>query len=84
MQEERKRRLQLEHLLSLKPPEGLAAGEAPLLAQPHPTPPSFPPLQSPSQRASALTKDQVRARAGQILIGFENADPQQERHSHAD
>jgi len=34
-------------------------------------------MTQPPQSSSSLTHEQVRARAGQILIGFENADPSQ-------
>ena len=78
MQEERKRRLALEHQLSVRGANAIPVS---------PTPPSpqwtrpAPQLQlqaPPARRGpSYLTHDRVRARAGQMLIGFENADPQQ-------
>ena len=53
--------------------------DAPLIVQAQATPLNreMPPLHAPTQQSTVLTQDQVRARAGQILIGFENADPQQ-------
>ena len=57
----------------LIPPE-ISSPKSPMASRQTPAPM----VQSePRQRSNQLTHDQVRARAGQILIGFENADPSQ-------
>ena len=85
MQDERKKRLQLEHQLSMQCGGDGASTNAMMydtsprqvpLSPPKPKVTSPVPKVTPLQ-ASSLTHDRVRARAGQILIGFENADPSQ-------
>ena len=81
MQEERKRRLALEHQLSIKgadtPMSPKTTSSSKRTQVVVPSPPSFSPPATQNGSGKYLTHDRVRARAGQILIGFENADPQQ-------